>query len=225
MSFLISTNRLFVLTQSSRLHKLLRGKFKVQVLHPPITFPFRCSLSSETIERALDAALVETTTLPRDWEKERESFVQRLRRRVVSDVVTRTKPTVHAELAMIMAMDKGEIEDIFPYIGVSKLSCIMCNHYIGAFNEATERKVMIATNGSHRKAYPGWYWPDLPNRDEELRPVFLKCMRQQLLNDFEDHAQMQRSDSSVGSGGPIWAPYKIADEMEKLNAELKEMGF
>ena len=42
---------------------------------------------------------------------------------------------------------------ILPYIGVSNLSCIMCSHYIRAFNEVTQEK--IATRGSCGKAYYG----------------------------------------------------------------------
>jgi OTT_1508-like deaminase len=61
---------------------------------------------------------------------------------------------------------------VLPYIGFSKLSCIMCSHYIRAFNEVMEHKISI--KGSHGKAYPGWSWPIPPARDEELRQVFFK---------------------------------------------------
>jgi hypothetical protein len=64
MSLLISANKLLALTQSSRLRKLFSGKFVVHVLHSPTTIPYCCSLSSETTEEALDAALDEATTLP-----------------------------------------------------------------------------------------------------------------------------------------------------------------
>ena len=40
---------------------------------------------------------------------------------------------------MIMAMVKGEIMDVFPYIGASKVSCPMCSHYIGAFNQVCKQ--------------------------------------------------------------------------------------
>ena len=117
---------------------------------------------------------------------------------------------------MIIAMVKGEIKHVFPYIGVSKPSCIMCSHYIHAFNKVTQKN--IATKGSHGKAYPGWFWPSLPGRDGELRPAFLGRMRQQLLDDFEHHAETLRclSDSSVGSGDPKW-------EFGQTMGEVKEM--
>ena len=167
MSFLISANRLFALTRSGRLRKLLSGQFKVEVLCTPTPSPYRCILSSETIQVALDAALAEATSVPEGWEDGYKSFMQRLERPEASAVVTHKTPTIQAELAMILAMDKGKIGNVFPYIGVSKLSWIMCIHYIDAFNEATNEK--ITTKGSHEKAYPGWFWPELPNRDGVLR--------------------------------------------------------
>jgi len=114
--------------------------------------------------------------------------------------VVRPYPTVHAELAMVMAMDKGEISHVFPYIGISKISCIMCGHYIRTFNEDTGQNV--ATKGSHGKAYPGWFWPSPPSCDEEIRSTFLRRIRKQLRDDFEDHAKSRRLSDSVGSRGP-----------------------
>jgi hypothetical protein len=42
------------------------------------------------------------------------------------------------------------------------------------------------------------------DRNEELRVAFLKRIREQLRNDFEDYAERhrRRSDSTVGSSGP-----------------------
>src|SRR5258708_7109061 len=201
MSFVISANRLFMLTQSRRLRPLLDGEFSVQVLPSPITTPYRCDLSPETIQVALNTALAGTWYLTPGWDESRESFLQRLLQKPGDpEVVVHGNPTVHAELAMIMAMVNDEIEHVLPYIGVSKLSCIMCSHYIRTFNEVTEQE--IAIRGSHGKAYPGWFWPNLPSRDQELRPAFLGCMRQQLLTDFKQHEERRLSDSGVGSGPP-----------------------
>jgi len=57
MSLLISANKLFALTQSHRLHNILKGVFEVEVLTPPNTIPYRCEISPETIQEALRAAL------------------------------------------------------------------------------------------------------------------------------------------------------------------------
>ena len=163
---------------------------------------------------ALDAVLAGTVYLSADWDEERKLFIDLLKDLdpEASEVVYH-KPTVHAELAMAMAMVKGEITHVLPYIGVSKLSCIMCSHYIRAFNEVMEQK--IAIRGSHGKAYPGWSWPIPPARDEELRQAFLKGIRQKLHNDFVDHAEAcrRRSDSSVGPGAPNWDMARTDDEI------------
>jgi hypothetical protein len=225
MSFMISANRLFILTQSHHLRKLTQGKFVVEVLPSPPTAPYSCDLSLETVQVALHAALAETSYLSAAWDEERESFIERLLKELKVSKVVRRKPTVHAELAMIMAMAKGEIKHVLPYVGVSKHSCIMCSHYIRAFNEVMEQK--IATRGSHGKAYPGWFWPILPGRDGELRTAFLGRMRQQLFSDFKYHAETRPlSDGGVGSGGPEWetdpTDGKVDELVNTLKASMKE---
>src|SRR5258707_9896892 len=56
MSFVISANKLFMLSLSRRLRNLLYGEFSVQVLPSLITTPYCCDLSPETMQVALDAA-------------------------------------------------------------------------------------------------------------------------------------------------------------------------
>jgi hypothetical protein len=72
MSFLILANRLFILTQSHRLRKLIQGKFLVQVLTSPTTAPYCCNLSPETVQVTLKAALAETIYISPDSAKDRE---------------------------------------------------------------------------------------------------------------------------------------------------------
>jgi len=164
---------------------------------------------------ALDAALAGSGHLSADRDEDRGLFIDYLLERLEAPTVERLKPTVHAELAMIMAMVKGEIKDVEPFIGVSKLSCIMCSHYIHAFNEVTKQK--IATKGSHGKAYPGWFWPNLPSLDREVRPAFLERVRQQLLSDLEEHVATRRlSDSSLGSGCPELKLGRTEVEIDEL---------
>jgi hypothetical protein len=67
---------------------------------------------------ALDAALAGTDYLSADWDEERKAFIDRLKE-LEASWVDRYKPTVHAELAMAMAIVKGEITHVLPYIGVS----------------------------------------------------------------------------------------------------------
>ena len=218
MSFVILANRLFILTQSHRLRKIIHGNFSVQVLSSATTTPYRCHLSSETIQAALNAAVAETDHPPNDWDNKCEWFIPKVLGKLKEPIdVDHSTPTVHAELAMIIAMVKGEIKDVLPYIGVSKLSCTMCSHYIGAFNQVCKQN--IVTRGSHGKAYPGWSWPSFPDRDEELCQTFLGRVRRQLLSDFEAYAERRFSDSSVGSGGPEWDKVRTSDDVDKLLAK------
>jgi hypothetical protein len=215
MSFVISANRLYTLTQSHRLRHILEGKFKVQVLSSPTTTPYYCDLSSETMRMAVDIALAEAEYHPPNLDEERAWFMEWLVGRVKADAI-HEKPTVHAELVLIIAKAEGEINNVKPYIGVSKLSCIMCSQYIRAFNKVMNQN--IATKGSHRKAYTGWFWPGLPSHDEELRPAFLKLIRQQVLSDFEYHAQTRRlSDSSAGSDFPKLKLRRTKSDILALN--------
>ena len=218
MSFVISANRLFMLTQSRRLHSLLQGKFSVEVLASPRTTPQYFDLSFETIEVALNAALAGTILLSPDKNQDRVSFINELLEDLDDFDQVRWKTTVHAELALIMAMVNGDIKGVEPYIGVSKLSCTMCSHYIRAFNRHMGQK--IGTKGSHGKAYPGWFWPSLPDHDEELRPTFLRLIREQLRSDFERYAEKARrlSDSSVGSGYP---GLDISDDDDRISKHLE----
>ena len=197
MSFVISANRLFILTQSHRLHKLLEGEFRVQVLNSPTTRPYHCDLSFETTQAALNAALVGTKYLDQQWEEERLSYFAFQERGV-----TCWTPCVHAELALLISMVDHKIKHL-PYIGVSKLSCIMCVHYMRVFGEITGEK--ITTRGSHGKAYPGWFWPSHPDSgcDKALHQAFLNAIRGQVLSDFKRESHRRKSDSSVGSEGPI----------------------
>jgi hypothetical protein len=96
MSFLISANRLFVLTQSNRLRTLIQGKFSVQVLTSLTTAPYRCDLSPEAIQVALDFALAEINYMIEG----RNLFIVQLQGQEAPEVV-RFKPTVHAELATV----------------------------------------------------------------------------------------------------------------------------
>jgi hypothetical protein len=219
MSFVISASRLFSLTQSNRLRKLILGKFSVEFLPSPIAAPYRYILSSEAIRGVLNDALTGTLYLSKDFDADRELFIKKLKGRP-DEVAPQFEPTVHAELAMVMAMVNGDITHALPYIGVSKPSCIMCSHYIRAFNEVMGQTITV--RGSHGKAYPGWSWPILPNREEELRAAFLTRIRQQLRRDFVHHADVhrRRSDSSVGSGGPKVKSGLTYDDIKgMLNAE------
>jgi hypothetical protein len=173
------------------------------------------------MQMAVDTALAEAEYHPPNLDEERAWFMEWLKGVLEAPEVIHEKPTVHAELVLIMAKAEGEINNVEPYIGVSKLSCIMCSHYIRAFNKVMEQK--IATKCSHGKAYTGWFWPQLPSRDEELRPAFLKLIRQQVRSDFEHYVETRRlSDSSAGSDFPKLKLGRTADEILEMYEASEE---
>lgn len=132
MSFLILANKLFRLTRSPCLHKILDGEFDIKVLKSPNTSPYHCHLSPESIQVALNLALAKSTSLPvgGDPNKWHKSFTKHLLGRPGAYEVDYNKPLVHAELSMVIVIDKGNIKNVLPHIGVSKLSCLMCDTYI-----------------------------------------------------------------------------------------------
>jgi hypothetical protein len=116
MSFLISANRLFIMTQSNRLRKLIQGNLSIEVLPSPTTTPYICDLSSESVQVALHASLAKTSHLSAQWDEERKSFIGRLLKEQKVSEVDRPKPTVHTELAMIIVMVEGEIKHALPWV-------------------------------------------------------------------------------------------------------------
>jgi hypothetical protein len=95
----------------------------------------------------------------------------------------------------------------------------MCSYYIRTFNEFMEKK--IGTRGSHKKAYPGWFWPNLLDHNGELSPTFLEQIRQQHLRDFEQNVnQRQLLNSSVEPGGLGLETYLVQGRIEDLMCRL-----
>lgn len=126
-----------------------------------------------------------------------KKFVDQLKRKEL-EVVRRHNFTVHAELAMLMAMAREEIPHAIPYIGISKLSYILCRHLQRGYGAKYRHQRLT------REGLPGWSWPIPPARDGEVREGFLKGIRQQLYDDFVELADNDRrkSDSSAGSDAP-----------------------
>jgi len=188
MSLVISANRLFLLTQSCHLRKLLDGTFRVEVLSSTATTPFHCDMSHRTVQMALDAAVFTTMYLDANDKETRQSFITECSK--VPSVI-HLNPMVHAELAMIIAMVERKIERP-GYIGLSKVCCIMCSIYIRTFEKMTGEKVI--TRGSCGRAYPGWVWPSHPDSDCDtaLSRAFLTAIRRQLRRDFDQASARRR---------------------------------
>ncbi|KAI0302493.1 hypothetical protein BC826DRAFT_1172733 [Russula brevipes] len=203
MSYTIATIRLFSLTQSRRLRPILQGEFDITVLEsPPPQPPYACDMTKNTIHRALDMALALPPSIRAD-EKDCDAFVDHTCRNAIEPYqVYRPFPIIHAELAML-AFIKASAIAAAPYIGVSKLSCLMCSSYIDSYSQIVTDAISV--RGCHGKVYPSWAWPTMidTHHDERIRSIFLGKMRQALRQDFERFTEYQmirrKSDSSVES--------------------------
>jgi hypothetical protein len=204
MSYTIATIRLFRLTQSRRLRPILQGEFDITVLESPPPNPrMSCDMSKNTIRRALDMALALPPSIWAD-EKDCNAFVDYTCRNAIEpNQVYRRSPIIHAELAMLSSIKAGGAIKATPYIGVSKLSCLMCSSYIESYSQTVTDAISV--RGCHGKAYPSWAWPTMidTRHDERIRSIFLEKMRQELRQNFEqftkDEMTRRKSDSSVES--------------------------
>ncbi|PPR01636.1 hypothetical protein CVT26_013120 [Gymnopilus dilepis] len=143
-----------------------------------------------------------------------DDFVESLSRRFVPK-----KFTVHCEVTMDLRLRQIASEGrsrVEPYIGVSKLSCLLCHAWLDRDRISSSNNPSLSafkTKGSHSKAYLGWKCPlHATPRSGRLR--FLEDLRvllgERLVNDtsFKYRRPYSTSDSTVSS------PPAIRDERE-----------
>jgi len=114
------------------------------------------------------------------------------------------KIVVHCEVSLICFMDSSnEIPPAFNYIGVSKLSCKACYHWIMAWNHFTGR-TKWHTAGCHDKWYP---WK-MPKCSEAVERDFIKLVSQEYgkIRESQGTARArvdsQSTSASFDSNGP-----------------------
>ncbi|KAI0287896.1 hypothetical protein BC826DRAFT_1041480 [Russula brevipes] len=222
MSYTIATIRLFRLTQSRRLRPILQGNFDITVLESPPTQPsYACDMTKNTIRRALDMALALPPSILAD-EKDCNAFVDSTCEQAIEpSQVYRRSPIIHAELAMLSSIRAGAIKAA-PYIGVSKLSCLMCSSYIESYSQTVTDAISV--RGCHGKVYPSWAWPTMidTHPDQRIRSIFLGKMRQELRQEFvrftEYEMTRRKSDGSVES----MSEGEHADFMETGKEEVEK---
>ncbi|KIO03218.1 hypothetical protein M404DRAFT_625289 [Pisolithus tinctorius Marx 270] len=75
----------------------------------------------------------------------------------------------HAELQLILHITKTayseNIREMYPYIGCSKLSCLLCAAFIKHF---APNGIAFRTRGSHGKIYPRWSIPDMDGLHDDM---------------------------------------------------------
>jgi len=157
MSFLISANRLFILTQVAPPSQTFRREILSSSPHLSnhTSISLRPIFGDHTSGFGCRPGRIRPSFL-RIGMRDRGLFIDYLLERLEAPTVERLKTDSPRRASHDHGDGQGaKSRDVEPFIGVSKLSCIMCSHYIHAFNEVTKQK--IATKGSHGKAYPGWF--------------------------------------------------------------------
>ena len=111
------------------------------------------------------------------------------------------KLNVHAEVQMLMYLNTNEstTSGLFPYFGCSKLSCLMCNHFIQSYGRFT-------TRGCHGRLFKPWTVPSvnglLPGHaDRTAKALILvqKEVKKRLKASIEGHIKHERTSVIAGS--------------------------
>lgn len=106
---------------------------------------------------------------------------------------------VHAEIYLASYLRDGDIP-VFPYLGVSKLSCDGCNLFLNA--SATVTSTGIYTCGTHGKFYASWPFPSFKDGEthEKVRSEMIRIeLARALLSYINEEHFRKLSDSSTGS--------------------------
>ncbi|KAI6037922.1 hypothetical protein EDC04DRAFT_2897095 [Pisolithus marmoratus] len=129
----------------------------------------------------------------------------------VQTTISRRHLPTHAELQLVLyiirTMDMKTVsEEIYPYIGCSKLSCFLCAVFLKLFGQSG---FTFRTRGSHGKIYPPWSIPDVDGLHDDIASGlnlasskmrnFLLC---ELTNSVTPTAQVAESSAGVTDYNP-----------------------
>lgn len=107
-----------------------------------------------------------TSTTPADIKKEAIGEVAKVKSKLGLDATNKVSydGTVHCECTLIAALGGPDMKLNWPvrYIGVSKLSCSSCYHWIQAYNDIHPDEQKFYTRGTHGKWYGHWTIPGDP---------------------------------------------------------------
>jgi OTT_1508-like deaminase len=196
-------NILFSFAHSPRLRPAFVSKLHIQTVPPdPVTFSLPKSAEEwEQLIRSICTSK-DITAKRVEWFKEQgEEF---------SKLGDEVKGFVHCECNLIAFLLK-EPNNIWPppfsHIGVSKLSCVACYHWVQLFNKFFRRKYQ--TRGTHFKWYKGWAMPIIPDLQKRslLEKKFVEGGVMLYCGYQKSEGNLQRlSDSTVASGEEEYRP-------------------
>lgn len=110
-----------------------------------------------------------TTTVRKFISKEWNVIKAELRFEQLQSKLSGKPLPTHAEFQLILYITKTayseNIREMYPYIGCSKLSCLLCAAFIKHF---ALNGVAFRTRGSHGKIYPRWSIPDMDRLHDDM---------------------------------------------------------
>ena len=133
------------------------------------------------------------------------------------------KPNVHAEVQMLMSLNTNEssTSDLFPYIGCSKLSCLMCNRFIQSYGR-------FSTRGCHGRLFKPWTVPCvdrlLPGHADRTAKALISVQKEvtkTLKASVKSHIQHERT--SVIGGSSVLSGRQEERSQRQLQIERLKM--
>jgi len=147
---------------------LIRSR-SVNIILIEQTAPTRQTPALLDLNKALELVCLPAVSTSTDLKRyfKKIGSVKVLERIFLSKQKDNKKRRVHAEIQLIsyLAQNPVHTEMIYPYIGCSKRSCYLCEHFITIYG--TWR-----TRGGHGKLYPRWSLPDLTVMDRAVSISF-----------------------------------------------------
>ena len=104
---------------------------------------------------------------------------------------------IHCECALLLHLDKLD-QTIFPYIGISKLSCVFCDLFFAAYRE---NKRVVYTHGTHGQTAP-WKYPvflDDANIKTRVCQELLTYIKDRIADERDSRKASMQSQSTVSS--------------------------
>ena len=155
------------------LHIIVHGTFSVQVLGSATTTPYRCHLSSETIQGALNAAVAKTDHPLDDRDKDCRWVVHCGGSGEAGEIYRYGIPVAYSPCRAGHDYRDGQGRNRRLTLH-QHLETFL--HYVQSLYrrlqwglEAKDCDQRLSCDG---KAYAGWFWSSFPERDEELRRAF-----------------------------------------------------
>ncbi|SMR61076.1 unnamed protein product [Zymoseptoria tritici ST99CH_1E4] len=128
--------------------------FKLNVLEP--TAPFNLPKVKTDLVSALEGAC--TTKI----DPAIKAYFSKPKVEATFAVLQKRKPHVHAEVQLLFYLARNKITNVFPYVGASKLPCILCAGLLKADGNLTCRE-------SHKHLYARWMVPDMKTLPQDVK--------------------------------------------------------